>query len=88
MFDSGHYIPYIFMEWNEIAGSQRSSLCPDFDQLIGLLKEIGYSARDADSLGILPDSCLQRVVSDVLWVHKRALPIWEEDMLVDCKFEL
>ena len=87
VFDSGHYIPYIFMDWIEIAGPHRSTLCPDVNGLIDLLKHNGYSPRDANSLGILPEKCLQDVVSDVLWVHKRALPIWDEDMVVACQFD-
>ena len=86
VFDSGHFIPYIFMEWSDIAGTHRSTLCPDLDGLIYLLTSNGYSARDANSLGKLPDSCLQNAVNDILWVHKRALPIWDEDLLVACKF--
>ena len=51
VFSSVHFIPFIFMEWSKIAGTQRSSLCPDLDGLIDLLNENGYSARDANTLG-------------------------------------
>ena len=75
------------MEWNEIAGPGRDSLCPDLDGLIEMLKHAGYSPRDADTLGILPEDCLQDVVTDVLWVHHTALPLWDQDVMVACRFE-
>ena len=76
VFSSAHFIPYIFMEWSEIAGPLRSSLCPDLDDLIDLLKNNGYTARDARTLRTLPDSCLQNPVPDVMWVHGSAIHIW------------
>ena len=87
VFNSGHKIPYIFMEWSDIAGTHRSTLCPDLDGLIDLLKYNGYSARDANTLGILPDSCLQNAVTDVLWMHKSAIPLWDEERVVACQFK-
>ena len=36
-------MPYIFMEWNELAGSAKR--CPDLDGFIHLLESEGYSAR-------------------------------------------
>jgi hypothetical protein len=75
------------MEWSEIAGPSRESLCPDLDGLIDMLKHAGYSPRDADSLGILAEDCLQDVVSDVLWVHHTALPLWDHNVVVACRFE-
>ena len=86
VFSSGHFIPYIFMEWSEIAGPLRSSLCPDLDGLINLLKNNGYSARDVLTLGTLPDRCLQNPVTDVMWVHESAIHIWKEEAVVACRF--
>ena len=86
VFSSVHFIPFIFMEWSKIAGTQRSSLCPDLDGLIDLLNENGYSARDANTLGMLPDSCLQNTVKYVVWVHQDARPLWDQEVVVDCQF--
>ena len=75
------------MEWNQIAGHLRSSLCPDLDGLIDLLKTNGYTARDVRSLGTFPDRCLQHFVTDVMWVHESAIPIWNEEIVVACHFD-
>ena len=85
MFLTGHNIPYIFMEWSEIAGPLKSSLCPDLDILISLLKSAGYHPRDALSLSAMPESCLQSRFADVLWVHQDATKIWEEESEIACK---
>ena len=81
MFSSGYYLPYIFMEWSETA------LCPDLDGSIELLKTNGYSPRDANSLGMLPEKCLQNVVYDVMWVHHTARPLWEVNAVIECSFQ-
>ena len=86
VFSSGHYIPYIFMSWSQIAGSLRPTLCPDLDGLIDLLQGKGYSAKDSQTLGILPDICLQNTVKSVVWVHQGARPLTEQEFVVDCKF--
>ena len=87
MLTTGHYIPYIFMEWSEVAGVDRRTVCPDLPRLIEELQSAGYSARDANSLGSLPDSCLLRPVTDVLWVHHTAARLWNEESVVACHFE-
>ena len=86
MFSSGHFLPYILLEWSEIAGPLRHFLCPDLDRLIDMFHSSGYSARDAFTLSALPDSCLQNPVTDVLWVHEDAVKIWEEEFVVECRF--
>ena len=74
------------MEWSEIAGPRRSTLCPDLDGWIDLLKNNGYTARDVPTLGTLPNRCLQNPVTDVMWVHENATHIWKEETVVDCRF--
>ena len=88
MLGTGHYIPYIFMEWSKIAGPERASLCPGLDTLISLLRSAGYHPRDPGSLSPLSESCLQScgISCDVLWAHQNATKIWEEESEVTCKF--
>ena len=86
VLSADHYIPYIFMEWNEIAGKDRENICPELPRLIEELQSAGYSARDANSLGSLPDHCLLKPVTDVLWVHRTAARLWEEEFVVACRF--
>ena len=74
------------MEWSEIAG-MKETLCPDLDGLIELLKNNGYEPRDPNSLGMLPEKCLQNVVYDVLWVHHTARPLWKVDAVIECSFQ-
>ena len=73
------------MEWIHIAGVLSSSLCPDLDSLIDLLKTNGYTARDVCTLGTVVDECLQYPVADVMWVHESAIHIWKEET-VACYF--
>ena len=65
---------------------QHSSLCPDLGGLIDLLAQSGCSARDANTLGMLPDSCLQNTVKYVVWVHQDARPLQDQEVVVDCQF--
>ena len=87
VFSSWHFLPYIFLEWSEIAGSDQATLCPDLTSLVMLLRSEGYNPRDANTLGQLPDHCLHHPVYDVLWVHRDAAPLWEEDSVVQCSFQ-
>ena len=86
VFSSDHFLPFILMEWSETAG-MKDTLCPDLDGLIELLKTNGYSLRDANSLGMLPEKCLQNIVYDVLWVHHTVRPLWEVDAVIECSFQ-
>ena len=86
--DNYYYIPYIFMEWSEVAGDHSKTVCPELPRLIEELQSAGYSARDANSLGSLPDHCLLKPVTDVLWVHHTAATLWEEETAVACLFEM
>ena len=86
MFHTGHFIPYILMEWGEIAGFLRSTICPELDRLIEVLMSAGYMPRDPITMGSLPFSCLQGPATDVLWVHRDAVRIWDQEKVVECHF--
>ena len=42
-FTSGHLLPYIFMEWDELLKTPAS--CPDLGGFIDSLQALGYTAR-------------------------------------------
>ena len=76
-------MPYIFMEWNEIADSPKR--CPNIDGLIHQLESEGYIARWPSPLALMPKHCLYAPPINVLWVHKSARPIWNTDWAMDCE---
>ena len=76
-------MPYIFMEWNEIAGSPKR--CPNLDGFIHQLESAGYIARWPSALAVMPKHCLGAPPLNVLWVHKSARPLWNTDWAMDCK---
>ena len=80
MFTSGHFIPYILMEWNLITTRHKASLCPHLDTVISLLKSAGYIAINLSPLGRLSDECLHGSFTDILWVHTAAKQLWDKDI--------
>jgi len=79
VFTSGHFIPYIFVEWDLISIGRK--FCPNLEELIQLLKSQGYSAINLSPPGYLSDVCLHKGMKDVVWMHKDARPLWDEDMV-------
>lgn len=76
VFAPSHFIPYIFMEWSLISNSQHeASLCSNREALIDLLKYQGYIPMKLSPLGLVPDSCLNHGIADMLWVHESARPL-------------
>jgi len=80
VFHTGHFIPYILMEWGYLS----STFCPEQDRLVEVLVSAGFMPRDAITMGSLPLSCLQGHVTDVLWVHTKAVKIWNQEAMVEC----
>ena len=77
VFDTGHFIPYIFMEWDIISAGHK--FCTNITALITLLKSRDYFPINLDPLGKLSDVCLQKQMQDMVWMHKNAHPLWEGD---------
>ena len=88
VFETNHFIPYIFMEWKVIT-IEKDSLCPNIKGLRKLLESKGYTARHANSLGKLLETCFQgdRYAADIVWVHEKAIPLWkqeDENKVINC----
>ena len=84
VFSSGHFIPYIFLEWDYITTAHPANHCHDVKAVVDLLQDSGYSAVNIHPLGVLEPQCLgitPGLVSparDVVWVHKTANPLWDD----------
>ena len=79
MFETGHFIPYIFMEWDLISIGHK--FCNNLDDVITLLKSHGYSPINLSPLGLLSDACLHKQMKDMVWMHKDANPLWQSDIV-------
>ena len=79
MFTSDKFIPYIFIEWELMRMDHEASQCPNLESVISLLKSEGYSAWNLSPLGMIHDNCLHRMLTDVLWIHKDAEPLWDKE---------
>ena len=69
------------MEWDFIISSHQSSQCSNIETVIGLFKTHGYSALNANPLGVLNETCLYEPygnIRDVVWVHEDANPLWDK----------
>ena len=80
------------MEWKVIT-IEKDSLCPNIKGLRKLLESKGYTARHANSLGKLLETCFQgdRYAADIVWVHEKAIPLWKEEdnnKVVNCPSDL
>ena len=83
VFTSGHFIPYIFMEWDFIISAHKAAHCDNIETVVSLLQASGYSALNIDPLGVLQDKCLQMKydnIRDVVWVHRTANPLWDKEI--------
>ena len=81
VFSSGHFIPYIFMEWDLLAIRQKENL----SAVIELLQSNGYTAWSLQPLGVLDPDCLEMGVTDVLWIHRAARGVQgDETVYIGC----
>jgi hypothetical protein len=84
-FDTGHTLPYIFMEWRELVKFPEN--CLDLSGFIGVMEARGYSPRWPESFAVMPRHCLDGPTENVVWVHRSARPVWEQEIALDCLFD-
>ena len=80
VFNTGKFIPYIFMEWEHLIKNvqflyKNSDNCDRIQTLLGHLTSNGYKAWHPVTLEALDNATLHSTIKDVLWVHKTAQPL-------------